>query len=57
MDEQSYRVPGTWGRDNHVVTQEPGNPLVISWVGGETGAVLLQRKGMGEGAESTEEVA
>ena len=40
-----------------MVTPEPGNPLVISGVGGGTGAVLMQRKGVGEGAESTEEVA
>ena len=40
-----------------MVTPELGSPLVISGVGGGTGAVLLQCKGMGEGAESTEEVA
>ena len=57
VDEQGYTIPVSWGRDNHVVTPETGNSLVASGVGGGTGAVLLQRKGVGEGAESAEEVA
>ena len=57
VDEQGYTVPGNLGRDYHVVTLETGNSLVVSGVEGGTGAVLLQRKGVGEGAESAEEVA